>query len=259
MQAPFLQPGDWSFLVRTTECDAPEKPKHHRLVLTAGFHRSSSKTVHRKLYTFSKEKSSSSWSPPKSFGVHSIFLDSHSSDAYRYSPPIDKLCGFLDDGKTFIVYHSQQFVYGVDVAKSKIQNESLTGIYIMPMSLPNHLRHCPSSIRTVCLSPRSRKSLPLSSRIPFRAFVCNIVAPDHCIVGNMKNVLSVLFMSISSPIECGILNVLIENACKHNGLPYRPRIWKCDKKSLASVPFSVIYAAFHVFPHALMCLSRIYS
>lgn len=86
------------------------------------------------------------------------------------------------------------------------------------------------------------------------AFLCNIEAPGHFIVGNTKNVAHMIFIALKVPVLQNELNRIIVYLSQLSGLPYRKKTFKVDDEKLASVPFTVTYAIFFVLPYAVSIL-----
>jgi len=82
----------------------------------------------------------------------------------------------------------------------------------------------------------------------FRAFQGSIVAPDHCIIGNIKNVLNASFVSLDSPPLQTVLNRLFREALFNNALPRQRQVFNISSKSLHSVTFSSLFGIFLVSP-----------
>jgi len=92
------------------------------------------------------------------------------------------------------------------------------------------------------------RPFPPNHQYHFRALQGSIVAPDHCIIGNIKNVLDVSFVSLDSAPHQRLLNQLFRQALIDNTLPRQRQVFNVSSKSLHSVTFSSLFAIFLVYP-----------
>jgi len=93
-------------------------------------------------------------------------------------------------------------------------------------------------------------SLP-HARHHYKAFPCAVVAPDHCIVGNIRNVLEAVYLSLASPASWANLNTCFREALLLNGLPGQDQVFNLDSKSLNSCSFTILFGTFSVAPYAM--------
>jgi len=93
-------------------------------------------------------------------------------------------------------------------------------------------------------------SLP-HARHHYKAFSCAVVAPDHCIVGNIRNVLEATFLSLASPDSWASLNTCFREALVLNRLPGQDQVFNLDTKLLNSCSFTVLFGTFSVAPFAM--------
>jgi len=103
----------------------------------------------------------------------------------------------------------------------------------------------------------SERFLPGKLSLHYRAFQCAIVAPDHCIIGNIKNVLTLTFKSLPNRTVQKALNKLIYESLTTNGLDRDKHVYNEDKQSLRSVSFSTLFGIFQVIPPVLAQLRSI--
>jgi len=93
-------------------------------------------------------------------------------------------------------------------------------------------------------------SLP-HARYHYKAFPCAVVAPDHCIVGNIRNVLEAVYLSLKSTAARANLNTCFREALLLNRLPGQDQVFNLDKKLLHSCSFTILFGTFSVAPFAM--------
>lgn len=73
-------------------------------------------------------------------------------------------------------------------------------------------------------------------RSPFDAFASNWVASDHCWVGNIRNLLHVLFLSLRNDDGKTVLNNIIHNEVSNNTDVFERRAFNTERYEILRVP-----------------------
>jgi len=112
-------------------------------------------------------------------------------------------------------------------------------------------------LRLAAAFASTTRPFPPQHEYHFRAFQGSIVAPDHCIIGNIKNALTAAFVSLNSAPSQTFLNKLFREALFHNALPRQRQVFNVSKKVLHSTTFSSLFGIFLVSPAVLTIFSSL--
>lgn len=96
----------------------------------------------------------------------------------------------------------------------------------------------------VALDPKNYESHPIQCAL--KAFECSIVAPDHCCIRNVRNMLEALFTSLNSAEEQKRSNVLYYACTTLNDLPLERNVFNVEKNKLNNTTFSTSFVIFSV-------------
>jgi len=86
---------------------------------------------------------------------------------------------------------------------------------------------------------------------PFKAFQCSIVAPDHLLSGNIKNILNAVFHALPDNNARSLLDKSFVAVLPRAGLYPQPKIYNFDGKHVRSCSFSILFSIFTVAPYVL--------
>jgi len=87
---------------------------------------------------------------------------------------------------------------------------------------------------------------PPQHHFHFRAFRCSVVAPDHCIVGNVKNVIAAVYQILPRRVYKHMLNGIVSAALRENSLPQDKNVYNVEKSKVNDASFSIVFATFLV-------------
>lgn len=79
-----------------------------------------------------------------------------------------------------------------------------------------------------------------------RAFPCSVVAPDHCCIGNIRNILEALFLALGNIVAQKELNTLFSSALLVSDMPDEKNVFNVEKKHLSNTTFYNMSAIFSV-------------
>lgn len=126
---------------------------------------------------------------------------------------------------------------------------NITNAQCQFLSLLNQSRSTTDTMPLVELHWRLRSWDPTENptRHFFDAFRTNIVAPDHCLFGKIRNMWAAFYLSLASNAVRRTVNQVIAFNMKANSMPYDANVFNASDKSLNSTSFSLTYSVLSVF------------
>lgn len=91
----------------------------------------------------------------------------------------------------------------------------------------------------------------------FDAFRNNVIAPDHVLIGNIRNLIQALFLSLNSEESQSHLNALIDSNLKQNRLTREGITFNTVTKRLNSTTFNTTFSIWQALLPSIVQLQRI--